>query len=80
MTEPADLWRVVIPDVQTMRRMRAVMVLGTSDLTYAEAIEFVSNGRRRFESGPMTQRQAERVARAARRHGAEPTVERLFPG
>ena len=73
-------WRVVIDDVSVMRRWQAIWVLGLTELTYVDALQLVSGGAKRFRSGPLTRRQAERVARFAQRLGAEASVELLPPG
>ena len=73
-------WRVVIADVSAMRRWQAVWVLGLTELTYVDAVQLVTGGATRFRSGPLTRRQADRVARSAQRHGAEATVEPVSPG
>jgi len=72
---PDDLWRVVIADVSVMQRWQAIWVLGLTELTFVDAIQLVGGGERRFRSGPLTRRQADRVVRAALRHGADARVE-----
>ena len=73
-------WRVVIADVSAMPRVRAVMVLGRTELTLVDAIELVSAGKvRAFRSSPMTRRRADRIARSALRHGGEARVEAVVP-
>lgn len=73
-------WRLVVVDVTAMSRFRAARVLAATGLTYVEAFGIVDQGPRRFTSGPLTQRQAERVAATARRYGAAASVERLTGG
>ena len=74
------LWRVVIADVSAMRRWSAIWVLGLTELTFVDAFQVVSAGPRPFRSGPLTRRQADRVARSAQRHGAEATLEPVPTG
>jgi hypothetical protein len=79
MSDADGPWRVVIADVAAMRRWPAIWVLGSTELTYVDAFQVVSNGPGSFRSGPMTRRHAERVARSAQRHGAEARVEPFAP-
>ena len=67
--------RLAIRDVSPMPRIQAIYVLRKVGLTFDDARAAVDGGAAEFLSPPVSRRDAEQAARAARRYGAEARAE-----